>query len=103
MRIEVDCGGPKVHAMFIGIQPVSAKRTKIYFFFCRNFDLDTPDEQLIDWEVKILSEDKPIVENQRPEEIPLDLAEEYHSRADMMSLRYRRELIGLGLGRPLVS
>jgi vanillate O-demethylase monooxygenase subunit len=50
-----------------------------------------------------VSEDKPIVEAQRPEELPLDLTEEFHLRCDRMSTAYRQGLVEIGLGRDLAS
>ena len=44
------------------------------------------------------NQDKPIVENQRPEELPLDLTEELHVKGpDAVALAYRRFLRELGV------
>ena len=52
----------------------------------------------------INDEDKPLVEGQCPEDLPLDLREEVHIPADRMSLEYRRALAGkFGLGAPISS
>ena len=51
----------------------------------------------------INDEDKPMVEGQHPEDLPLDLTEEIHIPADRMSVEYRRALAKLGLGAPLIS
>ncbi len=46
----------------------------------------------------IAEQDRVIVENQRPEEIPLDLAEELHLKVpDTLALAYRRFLLELGV------
>jgi len=45
-----------------------------------------------------MNEDKAIVEGQRPEELPLDLSAELHVQSDRMTIAYRRQLAGLGLG-----
>jgi vanillate O-demethylase monooxygenase subunit len=44
-----------------------------------------------------------MVESQRPEEIPLDLTEEFHIAADRLSAAYRKALRAMGLGHPLSS
>jgi vanillate O-demethylase monooxygenase subunit len=54
---------------------------------------------LVDIETKIFNEDRAIAESQRPEELPLDLSEEFHIRADRMSTAYRKRLVSLGLGK----
>ena len=46
----------------------------------------------------ISDQDKPIVENQRPEELPLDLTEELHVRGpDAVAVAYRRFMRELGV------
>ena len=90
-------GADATHVIFDCASPVSAKRMRVFFFIARNFDHDTPAEELLAWESKILSEG-PVVQSQRPEELPLDLAEELHVQADRMTIAYRKELAKLGLG-----
>jgi vanillate O-demethylase monooxygenase subunit len=52
----------------------------------------------------INDEDKPLVENQRPEDLPLGIMDEVHIPADRMSIAYRRALVHkFGLGAPLTS
>ena len=47
---------------------------------------------------RIFEQDKRIVESQRPEELPLDLAEELHLRGpDTPALEYRRRLKQMGI------
>jgi hypothetical protein len=41
----------------------------------------------------------PIVEAQRPECLPLDLSEEFHSHCDTFSALYRKALVQIGLGQ----
>ena len=91
-------GDDATHIIFDCASPVSAKRMRVFFFIARNFDPDTPSEELMTWESKILSEDRPVVQSQRPEELPIDLAEELHVQADRMTIAYRKELAKLGLG-----
>ena len=47
----------------------------------------------------ILGQDKPIVESQRPEELPVDLTAEMHVKgADLGTVEYRRWLISIAGG-----
>jgi phenylpropionate dioxygenase-like ring-hydroxylating dioxygenase large terminal subunit len=79
--------------------PRSARETNVLFRLTRDFDLEGPDDSTIALQTQVLSEDKPFVEGQRPEELPLDLSEEFHIRADRFSTCYRRALVEMGLGR----
>ncbi len=98
-RLNVRYGEGQSHCIFDSAVPVSRKKVRIFFFIARNFDHHIPAEDLLNWERGILAEDKPIVENQRPEELPLDLSEEFHIRCDRMATAYRTGLKKLGLGK----
>ncbi len=80
--------------------PVSAKRTRSFSFIGRNFALDKDDAKFVDFEGVILDQDRPVVESQRPEELPVDLSAELHIRGvDKVSLEYRKWLVELaGIG-----
>jgi len=83
--------------------PISLRETRIYFQFSMNFSFSTPAEELIAANAKVLAEDQPTVESQHPEELPLDLSEEFHIRADRFSTHYRQALQRLGLGSDMAS
>jgi vanillate O-demethylase monooxygenase subunit len=97
-RLTIDFGEGKRHCIFDAPTPVSRRKTRIFFFIARNFDPDVPARQLLDWENAILAEDKPIVESQRPEELPVDLSEEFHIRSDRFATQFRSAMKALGLG-----
>ncbi len=86
------------HVIFNCASPVAARRMRVFMFLCRNFDHDVPAGELAAWDSKITAEDRPVVESQRPEELPLDLSQELHVQADKMTIAYRKALAGLGLG-----
>lgn len=92
-------GAAAKHVIFDVASPVSARVMRLFFFIARNFDPEVPDQDLLDWEAAIVGQDRPVVESQRPEELPLDLGQELHVQADSMTIAYRRELAALGLGR----
>jgi vanillate O-demethylase monooxygenase subunit len=60
----------------------------------RNYDLDPrSDHKFIDFNELVIGQDRPIVESQRPEELPVDLSDELHIRGvDRVSLEYRKWL-----------
>lgn len=77
--------------------PVSARMTKMFCPICRDFDRNAPLQDTLDFNHQVFAEDKAIVESQYPEDLPLDLADEVHIRADKSSITYRKLLAGLGL------
>ncbi|MFY9240223.1 MAG: aromatic ring-hydroxylating dioxygenase subunit alpha [Roseovarius sp.] len=83
--------------------PVSAHETKV--FQVATDTTGAPDEDfLIKESMMINNEDKPLVENQHPEDLPLGIMDEVHIPADRMSVTYRRALVEkFGLGAPLSS
>jgi phenylpropionate dioxygenase-like ring-hydroxylating dioxygenase large terminal subunit len=80
---------------------VARKRCRIFIRMARDFDREGPADSSVEMQLRILAEDQPMVEAQRPEEIPLDLTEEFPIAADRLSTAYRRALRTLGLGHPL--
>lgn len=94
--------------------PVEPGICRTYWFVARNDDLDRPDAEFLDFQRIVLEEDLPVVCNQTPAELPLDLGAELHVKADRVSLEYRRWLrdlvdrsavgpdaLAAGLGFPL--
>jgi phenylpropionate dioxygenase-like ring-hydroxylating dioxygenase large terminal subunit len=79
--------------------PISARRTRMFCPICRDFDRDAPLQDSLDFNHQVFAEDKAIVESQHPEDLPLDLADEVHIRADKSSITYRKLLADIGLGR----
>jgi vanillate O-demethylase monooxygenase subunit len=85
-------------AMLFPASPVSAKRTRHWFVSVRNHDLEVPTSELAEQDVAVFFQDQRIVENQYPEELPLDIREELHlKRADKPALEYRRLLQKMGV------
>jgi phenylpropionate dioxygenase-like ring-hydroxylating dioxygenase large terminal subunit len=79
--------------------PVSARKLRLFVPICRNFDKDAPLQATLDFNAQVFAEDQEMVENQYPEDLPIDLHEEVHIRADKSSISYRKCLSKLGLGR----
>jgi len=83
--------------------PVSARKTRVFVPICRNFDKDAPLQATLDFNHQVFAEDKAIVEKQFPEDLPINLQEEVHIRADKSSITYRQGLARLGLGRSFTA
>jgi vanillate O-demethylase monooxygenase subunit len=79
--------------------PVSARESRIFVPICRNFDKDGDLQDTLNFNHQVFQEDKEIVERQYPEDLPIDLHEEVHIRADRSSITYRQKLAAMGLGR----
>jgi len=79
--------------------PISARKTRLFVPICRNFDVDAPLGPTLAFNHQVFAEDIAIVEQQWPEDLPIDLQAEAHFPADRSSITYRRGLAALGLGR----
>jgi vanillate O-demethylase monooxygenase subunit len=79
--------------------PVSARKTRMFCSIAKNFVVDQPESEIVDFNERIFAEDRRIVEIQRPENLPLDPRIEVNIPADRSSVAYRRGLRGMGLSR----
>ncbi|GIH80829.1 aromatic ring-hydroxylating oxygenase subunit alpha [Planobispora longispora] len=71
--------------------PLSQDRTLIKILGYRNFFTGRwADGNAVKRIEKILLQDKPVVESQRPELLPFDLPDELHMRSDALQVAYRR-------------
>ena len=98
-RLVIHFPGAGKQALLNAASPVSARHTRVFSIVARDFDRDKPVDELIAFQHRIYGEDQAIVERQNPEDLPIDLGEEVHVRADLTSVTYRRQLGALGLGR----
>jgi methylxanthine N1-demethylase len=85
----------KHYVLFFSVCPVGPKTTRCFTFMARDYALDQEtDRKMLEFNELVVSQDRPIVESQRPEELPVDLSAELHIKgADKVSLEYRRWLI----------
>ena len=102
-RLTVHLPGDTRLVILDSASPVSARRTRLFACLLRNYDLNEPLQPFVDYNVKIFNEDRDIVQSQYPEDLPIDLQEEVHIRADKTSIAYRQELGRLGLGHDYTS
>jgi vanillate O-demethylase monooxygenase subunit len=77
--------------------PVSARRTRLFCPLARNFDLGISVDAVREWNDRVFNEDRVLIENQKPEDLPLDLSLEISIPADRTSVAYRRLLKRMGL------
>lgn len=81
------------------VSPMSARKSRLFVPICRNFDKDAPLQATLDFNAQVFAEDQEMVESQFPEDLPINLQDEVHIRADKSSITYRKGLAKMGLGR----
>jgi phenylpropionate dioxygenase-like ring-hydroxylating dioxygenase large terminal subunit len=94
--------GEQPHILAVANQPVTATTCRVYWVAVSPAGGAIPDELVEVGEQLIFHADRRIVEGQRPERVPLDLAAELHLGFDRLAVAYRRAMAGLGfpvLGR----
>lgn len=90
-----------VEQIFDSVQPISSNKIRLYMLKTRDYMLDEPVDDWINFQEITNEEDRGTVEDQCPEELPLDLSEEFHIASDAFSVAYRRKLKALGLEGPM--
>jgi phenylpropionate dioxygenase-like ring-hydroxylating dioxygenase large terminal subunit len=83
--------------------PVSARKPRLFCPMARNFDTDRQVQEVYDFNFKVFSEDAVMVEQQKPENLPLDPRMEAHIPADRSSINYRRGLRDMGLSQFFIA
>ena len=82
-------------AVFLTVTPVEQVESIGWMLVAINYEGD--QEETRNFNNKIVSQDIPVVESQRPELLPLDLQSELHLKSDRMSIAYRKWLKQLGV------
>ena len=95
--LRLGWGGQKGMVYFFASQPVSKNQCIGYCIIGRNYDFDQPDNVLQQFEDTIFCQDQRIVESQRPEQVPFDLADELHLKFDAVAIAYRKAMRDQGL------
>jgi vanillate O-demethylase monooxygenase subunit len=95
--LRIGWGGEKGMLYLFVSQPVAADRCRGLLVVGRNYDLDQPEHVLREFEDVIFGQDRLVVESQRPEQVPFDLAAELHLRFDAVAVAYRRAMRAQGL------
>ena len=81
----------------LNVTPVDEFESIAWMTIAMNYGRDIPEEELKAFQEKIVGQDIPVVESQRPERLPLDLQAELHLRSDRIAVAYRKWLKQLGL------
>lgn len=78
--------------LWMTASPLDAGSCRTFWSIARNDDWDRPDKEYLAFQQVVLAEDEPVVCNQVPPELPLDMTAELHVKADKVSIEYRRWL-----------
>lgn len=78
------------------IQPVSPISSRVWFRMAVS-DWETDSEDMIAFQDKIFSQDKPVLESQSPRELPIHSGAEVHMAVDKASVAYRKYLLQCGI------
>lgn len=83
--------------ILLTVRPIDDEKSVAYGILSFNYETGLSDEEIIKFQDEIFAQDKPIVQNQKPEELPLDLQIELSLICDRMSIAYRQYLKELGV------
>jgi phenylpropionate dioxygenase-like ring-hydroxylating dioxygenase large terminal subunit len=86
--------GPHSFGMLLSVTPHDAVDSSAWMWMAMNYE---PEGSMIEFQDRIFAQDRPILESQRPELLPLDLQAELHLRSDRTAIAYRRWLRELGV------
>lgn len=95
--LRLGWGGTRGMVYLFASQPVDSNRCAGYVVIGRNYDFDQPSRVLREFEDTIFGQDQVVVESQRPERVPFDLADELHLKFDAVAVAYRKAMRALGL------
>ena len=91
-----ESAGPQF-SILLAITPHTPNDSTAWMWMTMNYGHDIPEQDLIGWQNQIFAQDRPIVQSQRPELLPLDLQAELNMRCDRTAVNYRRWLRELGM------
>jgi phenylpropionate dioxygenase-like ring-hydroxylating dioxygenase large terminal subunit len=97
IALRLGWGGERGMVYFFASQPLSADSCAGYVVIGRNYNLGQPSRVLAEFEDTIFGQDQVVVESQRPERVPFDLAAELHLKFDTVAVAYRKAMRELGL------
>ncbi|MED4751585.1 aromatic ring-hydroxylating dioxygenase subunit alpha [Brevibacillus choshinensis] len=84
-------------SILLTVMPLDENQSVAYGILTFNYETNLTDEEINKFQDMIFAQDKPIVENQKPEDLPLDLQVELSLKCDRASIAYRQYLAELGV------
>lgn len=89
--------GGACFSLLFAVAPISETESTAWFTVFMDYGDPAGDAEIAAFQNRIFAEDQPIVASQRPEKLPLNLAEELHLPSDRMAIAYRQYIRRLGL------
>jgi phenylpropionate dioxygenase-like ring-hydroxylating dioxygenase large terminal subunit len=86
--------GEHSFGILLSVTPHDAVDSTAWMWMAMNYE---PRSSMVEFQDRIFAQDRPILESQRPEMLPLDLQAELHLRSDRTAIAYRRWLRELGV------
>jgi phenylpropionate dioxygenase-like ring-hydroxylating dioxygenase large terminal subunit len=86
--------GEHSFGMLLAVTPHDQADSTAWMWMAMNYE---PRTEMVEFQDRIFAQDRPILESQRPELLPLDLQAELHLRSDRTAIAYRRWLRQLGV------
>lgn len=86
--------GEHSFGMLLAVTPHEAIESTAWMWMAMDYE---PTYEMVEFQDRIFAQDRPILESQRPELLPLDLQAELHLRSDRTAIAYRRWLHQLGV------
>jgi phenylpropionate dioxygenase-like ring-hydroxylating dioxygenase large terminal subunit len=86
--------GEQSFGMLLAVTPHDAVDSTAWMWMAMNYE---PKAAMVEFQDRIFAQDRPILESQRHEQLPLDLQAELHLRSDRTAIAYRRWLRELGV------
>jgi phenylpropionate dioxygenase-like ring-hydroxylating dioxygenase large terminal subunit len=83
--------------IFFTVTPVEEEECIGWMWMAMNHSFDIPEAEQRAFQDRVVAQDIPIVESQRPKRLPLDLQAEFHLPCDRASITYRKWLKQLGI------
>ena len=97
IALRLGWGGERGMVYFFASQPVAADRCAGYVVIGRNYNLGQASRVIREFEDTIFGQDQLVVESQRPDRVPFDLAAELHLKFDAVAVAYRKAMRAHGL------
>ena len=86
--------GERSFGILLSVTPHDVVDSTAWMWMATDYE---PPPDMIEYQDRIFAQDRPILESQRPELLPLDLQAELHLRSDRTAIAYRRWLRQLGV------
>ncbi|MCX7671621.1 MAG: hypothetical protein N2439_16320 [Anaerolineae bacterium] len=84
-------------AILLTVTPVEEVKSIAWMWIAMNYGFAMSEAEIRAFQDRIVAQDVPIVESQRPQRLPLELQDELHLRSDRTAIAYRKWLRELGM------